>query len=198
MKHVPLHAGVECSDGEAGRISAVIVDPETLHVTHLVVEERKRPHAEYLVTAEEVAESSADLVRLACTRSELEKMQPFISTEYRTAEIPRYSGVVGGPYQTPQVLTMTVDRERVPLGEAVLHAGAEVEATDGHVGQVAELLLDEDSEAITHFVLREHHWWRDRDVVLPLSVVDRVVEDTVYLTLDKEAISSMLAVAEKE
>jgi sporulation protein YlmC with PRC-barrel domain len=198
MKHVPLHASVECSDGKAGQVTAVIVDPETLHVTHLVVKEKKRPHTEYLVTEAEVAESSADLVRLACTRSELEDMQPFISTEYRTVEIPRYPDVGGGRYQTHQIYTTTVDRERVPLGEAALHAGAEVKATDGRVGQVAELLLDEDTEAITHFVLREHHWLRERDVILPLSAVDRVVEDTVYLTLDKDTISSMLDVASKE
>jgi hypothetical protein len=34
-----------------------------------------------------------------------------------------------------------------------------VEATDGHVGNIAEFLIDPRTDAITHLVLREGHLW---------------------------------------
>ena len=83
------------------------------------------------------------------------------------------------------------------MGQRVIHQGATVEATDGKVGQVDELLLDPETEQITHLVLREGHLWGQKEVVVPLSVVDKVVQDSVYLTLDRETISAMLAVPAK-
>jgi uncharacterized membrane protein len=68
---------------------------------------------------------------------------------------------------------------------------ARVEAKDGHLGTVVELVVDETSNNITHFVLQEGHLWGKKVVTLPLSAVDRVEGDTVYLKLDKQAIAQL-------
>jgi uncharacterized membrane protein len=68
--------------------------------------------------------------------------------------------------------------------------GAHVEATDGRVGIVSELGAAEGSDA-SHFVLQEGNLWGKKVVTLPLSAVDRVEGDTVYLKLDKQAVEKL-------
>jgi uncharacterized membrane protein len=65
---------------------------------------------------------------------------------------------------------------------------AKVECTDGNVGEVDELVKDPDSGDITYVVMREGHPWGKRDVTLPISAVDRVEGDKVYLNLDKNEV----------
>jgi uncharacterized membrane protein len=72
--------------------------------------------------------------------------------------------------------------------------GYKVEALDGYAGTVGELVLDPDGGEVTHFSLKEGHLWGQREVTLPLSTVDRVAGDTVYLKLDKQAIGQLPAI----
>jgi uncharacterized membrane protein len=77
--------------------------------------------------------------------------------------------------------------ENETLASAV-QPGARVEATDGRVGVVSELGAAEEGAAASHFVLQEGNLWGKKVITLPLSAVDRVEGDTVYLNLDKKAI----------
>jgi hypothetical protein len=54
-------------------------------------------------------------------------------------------------------------------------------------------LTDEESGQITHLLMRKGHAWGQKEVVLPVSVVDAVEGDTVYLTIDKQTVSTMLS-----
>jgi signal transduction histidine kinase/uncharacterized membrane protein len=72
--------------------------------------------------------------------------------------------------------------------------GYKVEALDGYASAVGELVLDPDGGEVTHFSLKEGHLWGQREVMLPLSTVDRVAGDTVYLKLDKQAIGQLPAI----
>jgi hypothetical protein len=194
MKHIPLKAKVACSDGHAGESVRVIVDPDARRVTHLVVKERQRPHVERLVPVARVADTTHGGIRLDCTREELAGMDPFVVTEHRTVEMPSSAGGYATmPVYTPQ--TVDVKHERIPEGELALRKGMDVEATDGKVGRIDELLADEASGEITHFVLRQGHLWGQKDLVVPVSVIDHMGQDhsgreRVCLKLDKEAISA--------
>jgi uncharacterized membrane protein len=93
------------------------------------------------------------------------------------------------PYVTHvETVEMPVEVERVPPGELAIHRGTFVEATDGFVGEVGELVVDPASGHITHFVMREGHLWGKKEKTLPLSAIDYVELDTVYLKLDKRAV----------
>jgi sporulation protein YlmC with PRC-barrel domain len=74
-----------------------------------------------------------------------------------------------------------------------LSRGARVEATDGRVGRVDEFLIDPENDHITHIVLREGHLWGQRDVSIPVSEIERVEEDAVYLKLSKRKIEALPA-----
>ncbi len=202
MIDIPLHAKVECVDGPCGESTDVIVNPVNRKVTHFVVRDMKLPGSEdRLVPIDRVEKTTHSLIRLNCTRDELAGMDPFTATHYVESQIPQYpSSFYGGepnvftePYVTSSEL-IPVNTERVPRGELAVHRGAAVEASDGWVGRVDEFLVDPGSGDITHLVLREGHLWGRRDLTLPISAVDHVSDDTVYLRIDKQTIESLTTI----
>jgi uncharacterized membrane protein len=199
MTEIVLNVPVECQDGPCGQSVTLIVDPATLQVTHLVVEEGTKPHAQRLVAASRVIESTPTGIRLNCTTEEVGQMQQFLVTEYRQVEVPRYVGPdMGAPYYYPDIETLPFEREMVPFGQLAVHAGAPVQASDGQVGTLSELLTDPETGAISHLVLKEGHIWGDRKVVLPVSMVESATEGAVQLKAGKQAIASMLAIPAKQ
>jgi sporulation protein YlmC with PRC-barrel domain len=201
---IPINVGVQCAGGLCGRLTYVVINPITRRVTHLVVREAETPHTERMVPVALVAETTPNLVRMGCTRDELAKMEPFIETEYiRTKGSgvePLPVGYVPGeyvlwPYVVPeQTEYVPVEHKRIPPGELAVRRGAHVEATDGRVGQVDEFLVDPSNGHITHLVLREGHLWGQKDVTIPVSQIQRIEENVVYLNLDKHSIEALPAI----
>jgi len=195
VKNIPLHADVECTGGLCGQSTAVIIDPETHRVTHFVVKEKERFQTERLVRMERVIETTPDLIRLDCTDEELSKMTSFTVTEFRQVEIPSYIGAgYSEPLYISQVQTLAVEEDRVPEGKIAIRQGAGVEASDGRVGQVDDLVADSKTGDITHLIMRSGHPWGKKDVAIPISMVKNVEVNTVYLKADRETIASMLAI----
>jgi uncharacterized membrane protein/sporulation protein YlmC with PRC-barrel domain len=194
MGKIPLDAKVECIDGACGESVTVIVNPTTRQVTHFVVRYKDLPHPnQRLVPIDDVLDTSSSLIRLRCTREQLAGMEPFLETQYIRTEqpVPTYEAYDSYmfPYVTQtQAVDVAVEVERVPSGELAVHRGTQVEAVDGHVGEVGELVVDPDSGDITHLILREGHLWGKKEVMLPVSAIDYVEEDTVVLKLDKKAV----------
>jgi len=193
---IALNAEVYCADGLCGRSTHVILKPTTEKVTHLVVREKQWPHTEFLVPMAAVTATTPDSINLSCTRSELADLQPFVETEYVKVDIPRYAGgmYLMEPYAYLEPEMLPVEHEAIPAGELAVRRGTRVEATDGHVGQVDEFLINPADERITHLVLREGHLWGQRDVTIPVSEIDHIVEDAVYLKLDKRSVEVLPAI----
>lgn len=194
---LPLNVAVYCLDGLCGRSQAVILDSKTEEVTHLVVKRNHSPHAELLVPVDLVQEATTQMIRLNCTKDRLVDLRPFQELEIIKEEIPRY---LPDPYlmrlEFPETRWVPVRRESVPPGHVAVHEGARVEATDGRVGRLDEFLVDPATEQVTHLVMREGHLWGQRDVTIPVSEIDHLQENAVYLRLNKkqlEALPSTLA-----
>jgi uncharacterized membrane protein len=66
-----------------------------------------------------------------------------------------------------------------------------VEATDGPVGAVGEVVIDSETGEASHFVLREGSKRRPAELTLPLTAVDHVAGQTVYLKLDRKGIGQL-------
>jgi uncharacterized membrane protein len=199
MTNIPLSAKVECVDGPCGESITVIVNPHTEKVTHVVVKDESLSFpAERLVPVEQILESTPDLIRLRCSKEDMEAMEPFIETRYiRTSEpVPMYGGFdsyqyrrYSQPYAAPaEPVNLPVDFELVPPGELAVHRGTKVEATDGHIGEVGELVVDPESGHVSHIVLREGHLWGKKELTLPISAIDHLEQDTLHLKLDKHTI----------
>ena len=199
---IPLQAQVECTDGVCGRSVCVLINPVIDQVTHVVVKEDASPNTEYIVPVDFVTATVADTIRLRCSKAELEKMDPFIKTRFIEEQVPdRNFGSGGGmygmgsfyylPYDTPARTVYeyeSVEDQQIPPGELAVRRGTRVEATDGFVGKVDELVVNPANGHITHLVMREGHLWGQKDVAIPLSALGDTREDTVFLKLNKHQI----------
>jgi sporulation protein YlmC with PRC-barrel domain len=193
MMDIPVNAEIVCTDGIGGRSTQIVLNPKTNEVTHVVVEEHGFMGLEHLVHVDQIVESTPTAIRLRCTKAELGEMELFRETEYTPSTAPHY---VTGPYPlgysvVPESRYFVLEHEHIPPGELAVRRGTQVEAIDGHVGQVDEFLVDSASDHITHLVLREGHLWGQKDVTIPLAAIDRIEEDTVYLKIDKRRIEEL-------
>jgi sporulation protein YlmC with PRC-barrel domain len=181
----------------------VLINPVVDQVTHLVVREDSSPHTEYIVAVDSVTETTADTIRLRCSKAELDKMDPFIQTTFVEDKVPyRNYGPSGGvygigsyyylPYVTHETtVQVPVEHRQIPPGEFAVRRGTRVEATDGYVGHVDEFVVNPENGHITHLVMREGHLWGQKDVIIPLSAMGDTRGDTVFLELDKHQIESL-------
>ncbi len=202
MVDIPIEANVECADGPCGKSVTVIVNPATRKVTHFVVQEKAFLDAEQrMVPVAEVLETTLELIRLRCTKEQVANMEHFVERRFIEDQWDEaaYWAAAGDmyyaePYATP-AMPLYEEIERVPPGDLAVHRGDWVEATDGHVGAVGELVMDPDSEQITHLVLQGGHLWGKREITVPLSAIDRAALGTVYLKLDKQAVEQLPSIA---
>ncbi len=209
---IPLDVDVQCTDENCGKSMYVIVNPITDKVTHIVVKEGLTSGSERLVPVDYVIDSNADLIKLRCSKSELENMEPFVQKTYIREEAPEriyeagfpqgsYTYGIGAyytlPYVTPEyvgpdnTVYQQVKEEQVPKDELAVQRGARVQATDGTVGHVDEFVVDPENSHITHMVMREGHLWGKKEVIIPFSAIEDSVEDTVYLKLNKKQVEAL-------
>ncbi len=199
MIDLPTKAEVYCSDGIAGLSTYVIGDPINHQVTHLVVKSLKPHSREYLVPFDAVEDTMPQLIKLKCTRDEMEKMDPFVEEEYLRTNIPSYltwPNIVPDSYlytanKDEVPVYVNVKHQNVPMGEIAVWRGAKVEATDGYVGQIDELLIDAKNMQVTHLVLSERHIFEQREITIPVSQIERVYQETIYLKLDRKSIEAL-------
>jgi sporulation protein YlmC with PRC-barrel domain len=211
MSTIPIGAHVDCADRPSGHCETVIVNPVTRQVTHVVVADKHLPNpTPRLVPLDRVAESGQDFIRLSCTWTELADMQMFVETHYVQADVSGDAAALyatglagyGGYYLSPFVVpaepsTIPIEEERVPPGELAVHRGMQVRATDGGSGHVAGLLVDADGSHISHLLVERGHLYGKKEITVPLSAIDHVGDNTVYLKLDKRALDLLPAIPVK-
>ena len=214
MESIPLNIEVTCTDGNCGKSSHVIINPLDRSITHVVVEyDSFSDSNKRLVSLDKITETTDKSIQLKCTTQELTEMERFTETHYINSDTAEYTAfdplaeqsfneldsfsMWPYVYSQSSVYSIPVEEERVPLGEIAVRRGADVEATDGHVGKVCEFVIDPTDGHITHLVLREGHLWSEKELTLPLSAVDRMDEYAVYLNLNKKTVKSLPAIPVK-
>ncbi len=196
MIDLPTKARVLCPDGVAGRSTYVICNPVTRQITHLVVKSDWPPFNEYLVPVDQIQSTTPTVIKLKCICKELSLMQRFEYEDYLPTKVMNYLTL---PYVLPVSTSFPVEgtdyvvvrRQNIPEDELALHRGASVEATDGYLGQVDELLVNSTNSQVTHLVLNERHIIQHREITIPVSQIDHVFDNTVYLKLDKKSVEEL-------
>ena len=199
MSDIPLNTKVQCSDGACGETTNVIVNPVSHQVTHFALEDKKLPdNPTRIVPVKQVTGTTQKQINLSCSKAEVAKMPPFIVDRLIRQSASDQAYTSGAAYSSQYVLNDTaydnVPEEKIPAGELAIYSGMEMEAADGKVGKLDELVLDPKSGHITHLQMREGHLWGKKDVAIPVSAVEFVDADTVYLKIDKKAVKALPAV----
>lgn len=201
---LPLGATVYCVDGECGHCVAVIYNPLTRALTHFVLESLRPHRRQYLVPVKDVVSSDHHQLALACRRDDLSQYRLFKHVEFlpvEKAEMPFIPDLIEDstfiwPYlQVAGSTVVQVDVEEVPAHELAVHRGARVRASDGDIGRVDEFVVNPATGGLSYLVMHEGHLWGQKEVAIPLSAVDHVDDDVVYLGLDKEGVGKLPAIA---
>jgi sporulation protein YlmC with PRC-barrel domain len=200
VSEVRVGASVEGTDGHLGKVDAIIIDPTTRSVTHLVVlHDRLGPRL--LVPIDAVTDADPRVVRVELDEAGLRRCPHFDEPSFNApAEAWTYGDVVLdpgsyflAPYASPFDGWPLAEHERIPKGEISIRRGDEVYSSDGtRVGHVDEFLVDPTDGQITHVVLRQGHVFRhDDDVVIPVSAATVFEEGRVVLDLDLPAVEAL-------
>jgi sporulation protein YlmC with PRC-barrel domain len=203
---IPIDAQVQCTDGQCGKSTFVIVNPIKRIVTHFVVKDKYLPeNPDRLVPVEKIVDVTSKLIRLDCSRAEVAAMRPFTTTHYVQKGEPDYAAayMAGDPNALthPTVMWDTwaepVPEVHIPHDELAVYRGMAVRTSEGKVGEVDELVVDPDSGEITHLLMRKGHLWGAKDVAIPVTAIDLVDADEVYLNIDNEAVAALPSVPVK-
>jgi sporulation protein YlmC with PRC-barrel domain len=199
-----------CTDGVAGEVRQVVIDPVARVVTHLVVEPKHRSGLGRLVPLDLVDATTGD-IRLRCTTAEFEQLDHAEETQFLTGGIGGYGGyapgqtlawpyyglaggmlgdVIGGGVGIGNA-ALPVVHDTLPLGEVAVQRGDQVHATDGDIGQVQGLVIDPRNRHVTHVLLQEGHLWGRKEVAIPISAVAGVDEHGIKLKMTKDDVADL-------
>ena len=200
-----IGAEAHCSDGLAGEVSRLVINPATRTVTHLVIEPRHRREPGRLVPVDMVETEDREIT-LRCTVAEFDHLEAAEETEL--VEDGGYGAVepvegfmdygnmaVGGSIAGMGVgggsghHVHSVVNEVVPLGETQLRPGEHVHALDGQIGRVQGFLVSGDNQ-VTHVLLEEGHLWGRKEVAIPISAVTGV-DDGIRLSITKKQVEDL-------
>ncbi len=193
-----IHGDVYCSDGLCGHSVLAVINPATRLVTHLVVADKGFLGDEHLVAMDQVTETTADRIQLACTTADLKAMRPFLRGQHAPGEIP-FIGYDPGEYTLwpsalPDQGMLLADHDHVPKGDVSIRRGAAVIAADGPVGSVDEFIVDPANGEITHLVLRQGHLWGQRTITIPVTGIAAMDDEAVTLKLTRAEIAALPAI----
>lgn len=199
---ISLNASVSCTnESDVGHAETIILNPITREVTHFVVKTKGFAGVEILVPMENIKSSSHEEIQLNCTWEELEQMKPFVHTEYiGPDEMEESTFITAYPYGMEDVMLTPfvapaeaayLPVEEIPLNELAIHRGSIVEASDGMVGRVDEFIINPENHHISHLVLRKGHFLGQKEITVPISAIDHIATDTVYLNLDMVAVKEL-------
>lgn len=193
---IPLHAEVHCADRVCGETTHVILNPKNKKVTHIVIQPSGFPSTERLVPINTIINADHDKVFLRLTSDELNRQMPFTVADFLPGTEPMAdyptNGYLTWPANAPET-QIALEEQQNPPGTLAVSRGARIMATDGYVGKADDFLVDPTDDQVTHLIIREGVLWGKKDITIPISEVDRIEEDTVYLKLGKKAISDLPA-----
>jgi sporulation protein YlmC with PRC-barrel domain len=201
---ITLVLGSEAVYGDDGRgeVLAVVLDPATRVVTHIVVEPAGRRGLARLVPLGLAdVDATSGQVRLSCTEAEFENLDAAEETlaeftlgyEVPVQLLPPGWRDAGGPTVEGGTIPRIPEKETidiVPQGEVEEHSGDHVHATDGDIGQLRALRVDPDTRQITHVVIHEGRLWAHKDVAIPFDKVAGF-DDGIRLSITRQQVREL-------
>jgi uncharacterized protein YrrD len=193
---------VYTTDGQAGKLMKIVINPETGHITHLIVEKGFLQKTDRVVPIEAVTDTTGDDIRLTVSTAELEQLPEFNQSEFRTEDpgwerdtyhvgdpdhAVRWDMAYGhnSPMEVERVHTSEGHLERgVDTDERVVSKGMKVYDYDGELGVVETVLVDEVTAQMTHLVVK--HGFMGPHIAVPMSAVTTISEASVSINLTRD------------
>ena len=203
------------SGEEVGRINRFVLDPATNEVTHVVIQKGWLLPEDKVLPFAMVNSTIEGKLVLNDEISDFDGLPPFEETHFVRAMddyIEDPTRVTDSAYQYtpgyywypsqanigypgiglgPNALPIGETRRNIPEDSIPLKEGANIMSSDDkHVGDVERILVDPDTNEVTHFVISQGLLFKDRKLV-PIHWVNSVEEDNVYLVVSSTVLDRL-------
>ncbi len=204
---IKIGSPVMATDGECGRLQALILDPRRERVVAVLVRQHGLPLSRIVIVPEAaVSSATEDEVQLKISREQVQALPEYQPNSGLVAEGRKYDaddktfavreaqGIqVGGTHASgkPGLLESKLtgpEREHLALR---IRAGQQVFCRDGHAGRVSLILLDPWGQ-VRGFVMHTGHL-AGQNLIVPVAWVQEVDRENVYLVMEEYALLSLPA-----
>jgi hypothetical protein len=203
------------SDGAIGSVSDFLFDDNFWTIRYLVADTSKwLPRHRVLISP--IALGQIDwrkrVIPVTLTKEQVKNSPDLASRDFSRRQESAYFDYYGWPYYwvggevwgseiSPGGLAAVqkIVRDRVEeeaegsaLRSATEVVGYYIEASDGEIGHVDELIVDDESWEVRYLVVDTKNWWPGKKVLVSPEWIDRISwsDSRVYVDLSREAIQT--------
>ena len=188
-------AQVHATDGTFGTAPRIMVHVSSRKVTGVVVHQSGFLGIELLVPVELIEAATSKSISFRLTHTQLEAQPMASEYEYLDSsdgDIETSAAYPAAPSLMPiGPIPAELEHERIAPGDVSMDQHTVVEASDGRLGKLAALAVDPATHGITGIVVREWHHLHHIEVVIPMTAVDRLADDAIYLSWTKQKVASL-------
>jgi hypothetical protein len=208
--NVSMRANVECQEGHCGRITSIVVERLTRKITHIVVREPGPGGSDRLVSGEEVSSANRSAVVLRTSRARIAQMPPaqakiptlslvYTGSEFAARETSwefRPSCSTRGRRKIKLSVFDAASRKNTKSDEVAAATFVRVEAINGTVGWLLELIVNPTTMVVTDFVMCEGNVWDQREIIIPVDAIDYIRNGVIHVGLFKHQIKDLASMSE--
>lgn len=198
-----IGAEVCCRDGNCGKLSRVVMDPDTERVTNLIVEKGVLLTTDRVLPVSAVESATKKEIHLSLAEGELEEYPEYHQEEfkepapgwgnekqYQGRQILHFASRYGLTIPEPVVPKV---RHRVHEGVsaalAVVERGTSVNTLDGELGTVDHVVVSGENQELTHVVV--DRGFLSSSLVIPASKVAEVGDESIFLDVTEEELAGL-------
>ncbi|RME55036.1 MAG: hypothetical protein D6790_16290, partial [Caldilineae bacterium] len=207
-KEFIIGSRVHCTDGRCGTLHKLVVDPHTRRVTHLIVEKGFLQKKDRVIPVTAVSKVEDEDIYLACASADLERYPVYREKEFelpapewraerKYGEHEVFWGTYYGLDDYPEVVPKQRYRvqEGIPSDLETIGAGLPVYNVDGVVGRLHHVLVNPETDEITHLVVRKGIF--PYRLVIPMDAVTAIDSDGVSVSLNNEELKKLSRYTER-
>ena len=201
-----IGAKIQCQDGQEGKLSGVVVDPKTQQVTSLIVEKGFWLTQNRVLPISVVQKTTKDEVYLSISSGQLDLHPEYRVEEYEepaadpeTAQTPMPSpqGFQYGMVEPVVPMVKKTVRKGIVPGQVVIETGIGVSTIMGEIGKVEHVIVDSESEAITHLVVRRGLIFSEQ-LMVPISAIETMSEEGIFVSCTSKEVELLPLYNDKE
>jgi uncharacterized protein YrrD len=203
--HIKIGVPIFAEDGQAGRVSRVILHPSTQELHGIVAtEERLLPH-DVVVPAALIASADEDGLTVRGTVEAISALEPFALSQYTEAPedwIPPTgdassiylfpsSPYAVGAFDRPSAVgpASAHEVESLGMGDVDVSGSTLVYCGERQVGHLDRVFTEDNSDHVTHLVLQRGTM--RRDIAVPVDRVSSIGDEGILLDLTEEELDNL-------